>query len=57
MTKSSAMLYTYHTMAEFLALKSMVELQSMIVTQTIVLLQTKNSLKKKDFKFEFDKQR
>ena len=43
------MLYTYHTMAELLALISMVELPSMIVTQTIVLLQTKSCLKK-DFK-------
>ena len=51
MTKSLAMVFTYHTMAELLVVTSIAELQSMIVTQTfitpnIVLLQTKSCLKK-----------
>ena len=45
------MVFTYHTMAELLALISVAELQSMIVTQTlinpnIVPLQTKCFFKK-----------
>ena len=50
MTKSLAMVFTYHTMAELLVVTSIAELQSMIVTQTFITANIVLLLFEKDVK-------
>ena len=50
MTKSLAMVFTYHTIAELLVVTSIAELQSMIVTQTFITANIVLLLFEKDVK-------